>query len=130
MDLSIRTSTDLLKPEVVFASTREGYKLLSEISIKENESVNIPLEESNRKVYTVSLENFIISFKAETTGLLDLSISGNSFLIKGDLKALEHLSDYFKFMSESENSFHWHIDYYEGNHDVLETNISLVLQVK
>ena len=128
MKLSIYTSEDTLRPEVLIIATQEAYKTLSKLTIKKNESVKIPLKNLPNDFYTITLENCLISYKENTQGLLDISINGKDFIIHGDAEALDHLIYYFGFMSEAESNYYWHIDYYDGNSDVLETNISLVLQ--
>ena len=129
MDVSINTSLDKLRPEVLFVATPNSYRLLSECVSQLNGRVDISLQKFDETFYPISLNNCVIILQGETNGLLDINIIDKEFFIKGDKKALDHLSYYFSFMADSALNFHWHIDYYEGNQDVLETNISLVLQV-
>ena len=129
MDISIHTSGDKLRPEVLFLSTKLGYRQLREWVSNLTDKYVVQLKEYDTTAYPIFLKSCEIILLEETGGLLDISLDNESFLIKGDKKALDHLAEYFSFMSESAPNFHWHIDYFEGNQDVLETNISLVLQV-
>lgn len=134
INLAINSQEDLDYIEISIASNSETYLSLSK-ELKSLDSDKLfELEKRESKSYKNQVERLICKLKDNTNQLFDLTLERNCLIFSGDRLAFSNLSETLLNLSESEKSdspinCHFHIDYYEGNGILNETNISLVLEL-
>jgi len=118
------------KPEVEIIGGKDGYLVLSkEMTLYDGPEIIFSLKEEKNNFYPESVTTLILRFTENSNGLTNLTLENKTFIISGDKLALTNLSETIYNLSNSEIGTHFHIDYYEDNGIVSETNIALVLML-
>ena len=134
INLSINSEESPGFIEVSITGNKEVYSNLSgELKILKTDTIFL-LADKKSDFYKNSIETLYCKIKDNTNELLDLCLDKNSLIISGNKSAYLNLSETLFNLSECEKSTyninpHFHIDYYEGNGILSETNISLILEL-
>lgn len=128
--LAINASDNLKIPELEMVSGKEGLLFLSEKLKSYTSELNLHLAIEDNRFYPKSIKKLTCRQISFSNGLLNLLWQDELFTIEGDELAVSNFAETLKNLAESETDYHFHIDYYEDNGIVSETNISLVLALK
>lgn len=116
------------KPEVQFSGSANTLANFGMLLNQVKETVNIATHALKNEFYPVVLQNLIIEPTSTGNDRLTIEIYNTSFKLSGTRLAFNKLADSLINFFDDESKFgdHFHLDYYEGNLVLNETNCHLV----
>ena len=131
MPLSINITENKKMPEVELSANSDDFNFLSNYflnsEIEAQKDFNLITNKS--KFYPITISIFRITYIENSNGLLTFKLGENYFEIVGNKKALAKFGRTLLNLSEIKYNHHFHIDYYEDNGILNETNISLTINL-
>ena len=130
--MNISFDGDIEQPEIQIAALPKEFLSLGKhlLEFQENELI-IFSKGGAYKNYQLEIKQMVFNLKEKSDGLIQISLNRSNTLklvIKSDKEGFIKLGDSLLnyFSGDVAKNDHFHIDYYEGNHLLSPTNISII----
>jgi hypothetical protein len=115
-------------PEIEISDSSENLVKLGKILNEFEESFEIKANDKKSEFYSDCLNNLVLDLMLNGDDLLRVRIANHNLIFSGTLKAFQNISQSIInfFEGEVKEGDHFHLDYYEGNMVLAQTNCHLI----
>ncbi len=127
-DININCDGNWMSPEIQLSGSAKALAHLGSLLNEIKTPMKIHTVVLKNKFYPVSIDNLFINPKKSGNDRLSIKFDEENLQLEGTLIAINKIGDSLInfFDDESKIGDHFHLDYYEGNQVLNETNCRLV----
>ncbi len=131
-NIRILCDGDWERPQVEVSGSWQALAGLGALLKRATAPVTVPLGEYSNTFYPVSVRALHIEPQTQSGGRLTVSVDQIAMVLKGDAEAFDKLGQSLEncFDRHSRPGHHFHLDYYEGNDLLNQTNCSLIFMCR